>query len=220
MYNNVLNKFNIMNYRFNAFDGKYIDDIKSKYFISTDNIYPTYSNAEYATLLSHLTSIDLYCNSFNNCLYNYGLICEDDLSLEFVKYWNVDLKHIIEELKDFDILMLGYFSLDINHTQIYNNWTGTQWSCMAYIVNKNTVKEKIKELKIDGKWKCNKDDLMIADNYIYSKFKTYYYKYPYFCNPSNNDSNIHEDHLDYHIMYKNMNYLTLNKVYDEYIVDL
>jgi hypothetical protein len=216
MRNEVLNKFGIMNYRFNGFDGKYIEDIKNKYFISTDNIYPNYSNAEYATLLSHLNCIELYCNTFDNCKYNYGLICEDDLSLEFVKYWNVDLKTIIGELKDFDILMLGYFSLSINHPEKYNKWTGAQWSCMAYIVNKSTVSTKIKDLKIDGKWKCNKNDLMIADNYIYSKFNTYYYKYPYFCNPTHNDSNIHEDHLDYHIMYKNMNYLTLNERYMDY----
>jgi hypothetical protein len=213
MSNEVLNKFDVMNYRFSAFDGKYIEDIKNKYFISIDNTYPNYTNAEYATLLSHLNCIELYCNTFNNCKYNYGLICEDDLSLEFVKYWKVDLKSIIEELKDFDILMLGYFSLSINHPEKFNKWTGNQWSCMAYIVNKKTVSEKIKDLKIDGKWKCNKYDLMIADNYIYSKFNTYYYKYPYFCNPTINDSNIHEDHLDYHIMYKNMNYLTLNEVY-------
>ena len=213
MTNQILNKFNVMNYRFSGVDGKYIEDVKSKYFISTDNIFPNYSNAEYATLLSHLNCIELYCNNFNNCAYNYALICEDDLSLEFVKYWKVDLKHIIEELKDFDILMLGYFSLNINYTELYNVWDGKHWSCMAYIINKNTIKDKIKDLKIDGKWKCNKDDLMVADYYIYSKFKTYFYKYPFFCNPTYNDSNIHEDHLEYHIMYKNMNYLTLNDVY-------
>ena len=213
--NKLLNNFNVNNYRFNAFDGKIIDDVKNKYFISEDGIYPNNNNAEYATLLSHLSCIELYSESYNN-VYNYALICEDDLSLDFIKYWKFDLKTVIKQLKDFDILMLGYYSTSINHKDIYNNWSG-QMSCMAYIVNKKSIKDKIKDLKIDGKWKCNQYDLMIADHYIYSKFKTYYYKYPYFCNPNINDSNIHDDHLDYHILYKNMNYMTLEEIYNKYI---
>ena len=218
---NLLKNFNVHNYRFNAYDGKIIDDIKNKYFISENGIYPNNSNSEYATLLSHLSCIELSCIELsyiesNNNIYNYALICEDDLSLDFVKYWKFDLKTVIEELKDFDILMLGYYSTSMNHKDIYNNWSG-QMSCMAYIVNKKSIKDKIKDLKIDGKWKCNQYDLMIADHYIYSKFKTYYYKYPYFCNPNINDSNIHDDHLDYHILYKNMNYMTLEEVYNKYV---
>ena len=45
-------------------------------------------------------------------------------------------------------------------------WTGNQWSCMAYIVNKNSVSVKIKELKIDGKWKCNKWNAIIPKDAI------------------------------------------------------
>jgi hypothetical protein len=212
---NLLKNFNVNNYRFNAFDGKIIDDIKNKYFISDDGTYPNNSNSEYATLLSHLSCIELSTESNNN-IYNYALICEDDLSLDFIKYWKFDLKTVIEELKDFDILMLGYYSTNMNHKDIYNNWSG-QMSCMAYIINTKSIKNKIKDLKINGKWKCNKYDLMIADYYIYSKFKTYYYKYPYFCNPNINDSNIHDDHLNYHILYKNMNYMTLEEIYNKYI---
>ena len=45
---------------------------KNKYFVSTDDIYPNYSNAEYATLLSHLNCIELYCTTFDNCKYPLG----------------------------------------------------------------------------------------------------------------------------------------------------
>ena len=219
--NNILNNFNIINYRFSAFDGQNIDI--NQYFIkNNENIKDTKTKAEYATLLSHLSVIDLYCNNINCCKYNYALIMEDDISLEFMNYWKYDLKTIIENAPEFDILMLGYFSLEIfnnDEDNIKNNyckWSEKEWSCMAYIINKN-IKDKLNNLKNDGKWIYKENDIMVADNYIYSKFNTYFYKIPYFCNPTNNDSYIHNDHLEYHRIYKNNNYLTLENIYNKYI---
>jgi len=87
---------------------------------------------------------------------------------------------------------------------------------MSYVINKK-MKEKLNSLKRDGKWIYNDNDILVADNYIYSKFNTYYYKLPYFCNPTDNDSYIHDDHLGYHRIYKNCNYLTLENIYNKYI---
>ena len=62
------------------------------------------------------------------------------------------------------------------------------------------------------KWKCCSNDLMVSDNYIFSKVNTYIYKYPYFTFPNDNDSTLHSDHLNYHKIYKNCNYLIWNKL--------
>ena len=53
---------------------------------------------------------------------------------------------------------------------------------------------------------------MVSDNYIFSKVNTYIYKYPYFTFPNDNDSTLHSDHLNYHKIYKNCNYLIWNKL--------
>ena len=58
---------------------------------------------------------------------------------------------------------------------------------------------------------------MVSDNYIFSKFNTYVYKYPFITFPNGNDSTFHTDHLDYHRLYKNCNYMVLENIYNEYI---
>jgi hypothetical protein len=76
--------------------------------------------------------------------------------------------------------------------------------------------DKRNKLKLNEKWICNEHDLMVSDNYIFSKFNTYVYKYPYFTFPNNNTSTFHDDHLDYHKIYKLSNYITLENIYDFY----
>lgn len=211
----ILNNFNIENKKINAVDGNLEDDIDKKYFYSTDNIYPKYSNKEYAILLSHLNTIEIY-SKLENLNYGVALICEDDLSLDFINYWNKDLKTIIKEApEDWDIIMLGYFSLNLNKNNNYQKWNN-EWSALSYLINYKSSK-KINNLKKNNKWICNQYDLMVSDNYIFSKFNTYVYKYPYFTFPNNNDSTFHEDHLDYHKLYKMSNYITLENIYSSYI---
>ena len=214
---NVLNNFNIENIKINAIDGNTEENICYKYFYCETNNYPKYSNKEYAILLSHLTTIDLFSKIDKSELkYHNALILEDDISLDFINYWNTDLKNIINNApQDYDIIMLSYFSLNIDLKNVYNRWNN-EWSASAYIVNYNNLKNKINNLKNDGKWICNENDLMVSDNYIFSKLNTYIYKYPYFTFPNENDSTLHIDHLNYHRIYKNCNYITLNNIYEEY----
>ena len=244
----VLLNFSIPNERISAIDSKLDDNIKSKYFILTDNIqykyssifselldndnYPNYSNTEYAILASHLYTINKFIELkqsgdeelFSEVLKkeNICLICEDDLSLDFIQYWNKSTSEIIKNAPhDWDIIMLGYFSLKLDYEE-YTKWNN-EWSALAYLVNKNNIKDKINELKVydennNFKWKCSKDDLMVSDNYIFSKFNTYVYKYPYFTFPNNNDSTLHSDHLSYHKIYKNCNYLVWNNVINELFI--
>jgi hypothetical protein len=217
---NLLKNFNIPNYRISAVDGELVKDVDTKYFnnissISNNNRKNIFSNKEFATLLSHLNAIDMYRN-FNNLEYNIALICEDDLALDFINYWKKSISDIVNNApKDWDIIMLGYFSLKINYKEEYPKWNG-EWSAISYLINHNAA-EKLCELKIDKKWVYNDCDSMVADSFIFSKLNTYLYKYPYMTFPNNNYSTIHEDHINYHYMYKNANYLTLENVYEEYI---
>ena len=202
----ILKNFNVENIRIKAIDGNLEKDINEKYFYSIDNNYPNYSNKEYAILLSHLNTIDNYINiPLSELKYGYAIIMEDDISLDFINYWNKDLKNIIE---------LGYFSLK-NNNIIYKKWDN-EWSAISYLINHKSS-QKINNLKIDQKWKCSSYDIMVSDNYIFSKLNTYIYKYPYFTFPNNNDSTFHEDHLEYHKLYKISNYITLNNIYNEHI---
>ena len=212
----LLNKFDIKNIRVNAVNGNLINDINYKYFYNSQNNYPKYLNKEYAILLSHLNTIESFINNYNNLKYGVALICEDDLSFDFMNYWNKDIKTIIEEApKDWDIIMLGYFSLNLNNNELYKKWDN-EWSAMSYLVNHKSM-IKIKELKKDDKWICKDTDLMVSDNYIFSKFNTYIYKYPYFTFSNDNDSTFHEDHIHYHKIYKMSNYIIHENIYNEYV---
>ena len=205
----------IKNYRYNAINGNNEKNIHEKYFINPNtNIYPNYTNKEYAILLSHLNCIDYFCNNQNE--FNIGMICEDDLSFEFINYWKYDIGTIINNAPiDWDIIMLGYFSLNLDYKEDYNKWNN-EWSALSYLVNKKNIKNKLEKIKLNNKWMCNENDIMLSDHFIFSNFNTYVYKYPYFTFPQNNDSTLHNDHLDYHKIYKACNYLVLNNIFEEY----
>ena len=214
--NKILNNFEPINLRYSAIDGGTEDDICHKYFYSKNNIYPPNSNKEYAILLSHLNCIEKFCH-IKHKEYNVGLICEDDLSLDFMKYWDKDISEIISGApNDWEIIMLGYFYINLDIPEIYNKWNN-QWSAIAYLVN-GTTEKKIKEMKKGNKWICNENDIMVSDHYIFSKLNTYFYKYPYFTFPNENDSTFHDDHIQYHKIYKLMNYITHEKMCEKYMI--
>lgn len=211
----LLNNLNINNQLINAVDGNIEKDIANKYYYAENNNYPKYSNKEYAVLFSHLKAIETY-SLYNAPIHKVALICEDDLCYDFINYWKCDIKTIVEGApEDWDIIMLGYFSLNLNFSETYKKWNN-EWSALAYLVNHNNM-HKINCLKKDNKWICKESDLMVSDNYIFSKFNTYVYKYPYFTFPNENDSTFHEDHLNYHRIYKISNYLTLEGIYEGYL---
>jgi hypothetical protein len=211
----LLSNIDIPNERINAIDGFIEDNISTKYFYEENNIYPNYCNKEYAILLSHLNTIYKFANIKENLKYGVAMICEDDLSFDFINYWKIDLKNIIEEApNDWEIIMLGYFSLKINRKNIYEKWNN-EWSAICYLINYKKI-QKINDFKKDEKWICKKTDLMVSDNYIFSKFTTYVYKYPYMTFPNDNSSTFHIDHLNYHKLYKASNYIVLENMYEEY----
>ena len=128
--------------------------------------------------------------------------------MEFIPSWNKSLDYIINNSpEDWDIIMLGYFTLNINFESDYRKWDN-DWSALSYLINHKSL-HKLNEIKKDNKYKTF-NDVMAADNYLFRIFNTYVYKYPYFTFPKNNESTIHEDHLLYHSIFKNINYLILD----------
>jgi GR25 family glycosyltransferase involved in LPS biosynthesis len=191
---NILKYINTRNHRISAIDGKKStdDDIYSRLI----GITKFRTKTEYACLLSHLDTIRIFANSN----YENALIFEDDITLEYVKFWNKSFCKIISDAPhDWDIIMLNYVSSQ-SLKEIYTlNINGKISCCQAYIINKRSAQYLMNQIYIgNNKYMLNKNFIHTADDYIYSSLITYVYKYPYFTYSIENDSTIHPSHLNYH----------------------
>ena len=195
---NMLKNIKVPNKRISASDGKLLPNIKKNFIfnLSTSNQPP----GVYGCLLSHLRAIQQFYESGKNI----ALILEDDISLDFMPYWNKNLSTIISQAPlDWDIIMMSYTNIDINrHRMLFNRWGPDIYSTMAYIINKRGA-HKIMNLNKNGKWLINTKD-PVADIVIYEKCNTYVYRYPYFTINEEMNSLIHNEHLALHNLSKNM----------------
>ena len=101
----ILKKIPVKNERISAVDGKTVplEEILSHFILNKINI----TNYEYACTLSHLNTI----KKFSETDYKYALIFEDDVTLEFVKYWDKKISTIINEApNDWEVLLLNYIT--------------------------------------------------------------------------------------------------------------
>lgn len=207
---NILKNINIKNQRINAIDGKMLSN--NYIYDRLKGINKTRSKIEYACLLSHLDTIKIFSNS----PYTNALILEDDISLEYTKYWNESICDIIKNAPhDWEIIMLNYIYAE-KMIELYTpNNDGKISSCQAYIINKKGAQKLInKILLFNNKYTLNKNFTHTADDYIYSSLKTYVYKYPYFTYSIENDSTIHDWHLDYHNHAKVLALLRWKEIYN------
>ena len=207
----LLNKFGKNFERYDGINGKEIQDIKNIYFenkkVENDN-----SNSEYAVLYSHLSLL----KKIEEDEGDYFLIFEDDMCLDFIEYWNLSIKDIIENAPDdWDILMLGYFTMNLKFNSNYRKWNN-DWSALSYIIKKSSIKKINKYINENNKFTLF-NDVNVADNYIFRVFNTYVYKYPLFTIKNNNKSTFHNDHDNYQKIYKNINLLILNNIIEKFI---
>ena len=204
----MLETIDIPNKRISGVDGKnekMYDMINTNDYNSTDS--------EYGCLMSHLQTI----RTFDSENIDIALILEDDCTLELKKYWQgrslKSLDQIINEIisnapKDWEIIMLSYIVQE-NHP--LNDWSKHEkyirfdsgmYSTLSYLINKKGAKKLINDC---DNLSCYKDNMYLlnstaehkADHYIYKNTITYCYKYPVFIY-ENEDSTIHDDHLDFH----------------------
>ena len=159
------------------------------------------TDTEYACLLSHLEAIRTFHESENK----FGLIFEDDTTLEFQKYWTKSVKDILKNApSNWEILLLGYIYKD--KTNKFYNWdTSTNdydnatnyYSGISYLINKNGSSKIMKTYK-NGKYTLDEHTEHVADSHIYQLTNSYVYKYPMFIYTTLNNSTIHTDHIPLH----------------------
>ena len=193
----MLSLLPIKNERIIAIDGKneLDENIYGKFICDEFKL----NKLEYACTLSHLNTI----KKFNESEHNIALIMEDDMTLEFKKYWTKSIEQVINEApKDWEIIMLTY----IYHNKLDNIYTLNDKyiaSAGAYLINKKGSKKLMDLISVNDNYKLlNK--CHHADHYIYSLLKTYVYKYPYFIYKTDNNSLLHPEHLKGHMYSKKL----------------
>jgi GR25 family glycosyltransferase involved in LPS biosynthesis len=173
------------------------------------------SNPEYGCLLSHLETI----RNFSKSSYKYALIMEDDLTLDYKKYWKKSLKNIIKNApSDWDVIQLCYITTTgiIPNTEYELN-NNRFVSAAAYIIKKSSAINLINSIydKKNDKYNIENNRNHHADVYIFSKLKTYVYKYPYFIYKKNNYSTLHPRDVKEHSFSREIISNMYKKIYPE-----
>jgi GR25 family glycosyltransferase involved in LPS biosynthesis len=128
----------------------------------------------YACLLSHLFAL----LEFSKSNYDIALIVEDDLSLEYKKYWQEDLNTCVKNApSDWEIIQVSY--LCKIPKQLYTHWNN-HFCSAAYIVNKKGVLSFLKQQYINNQFVLKQTKYHEADRYLFKHMKTYVYQYPFF----------------------------------------
>lgn len=195
---------NIPIQRFSAIDGKK-DNIDSMITVKEKKI----TKPEYGCLLSHLEII----NEFSQTDYNVALILEDDITLDFKKYWTRNIKEVIDNAPiDWEIIMLCYHS-DNLPSNLYTRNNNNFWSTAAYIINNKSAKKIINEIYNNNTYHLEDNIKHAADDYLFIKLKTYVYKYPYFIYGYSEKTTIPTSNVRYH----NYSRLQIENMYEDEI---
>jgi GR25 family glycosyltransferase involved in LPS biosynthesis len=201
----ILHNINIQNHRIEAIDGNNLDNVK----LNNINMIKKLSNYEIACCLSHIKSIN-YLNSIDG---DYFMICEDDIAINNLYYFNKKtLKDIIFEAPNFDILLLyKTYSEEVDNLYVrwkdyYNELDKTIYGTVCYIISRsgiNKIYNYVKYFNNDNNniFEFNNEynkEFNLADIYLYNNLETIVYKYNFINTNNENDSLIHNEHLDFH----------------------
>jgi GR25 family glycosyltransferase involved in LPS biosynthesis len=198
----LFRKFGITSYeRVEAIDGNKIVPKEPRL-----NIY------EEATTLSHLKAIQ----SFYESGLESAIICEDDLSFEWIELWKTPLQKIINDApNDCEILQLAYTLYPHNFHYIKQDYNPflllTFNGAMAYYITRKVAEKILSQHTYQNPGLGNYKKIRpVSDVLIFDLAKTYTYKYCLFTHPDNNQSTIHDDHLIIHFYSK----INARKVFD------
>lgn len=156
---------------------------------------------EIACCLSHIKAITF----LEKLEGNYFMVCEDDIEIRNINFINDDLKNIINNCPEFDILMLHKIYIDTLNED-YTNWNehinkyGEEYQIAgtsSYIISRNGINKIINISKfIDiNNFLFNKlYKFDVADMFLFKNTITYIYKYNYI-SILGIDSNIHDSHI-------------------------
>ncbi len=93
---------------------------------------------------------------------------------------------------DWDIIMLGYITLNNLNDLYTHNANNGIYSTGAYIINKNGVNKLFEKIYDNNKFILLKGYKHTADDYLYGLLITYAYKYPYFTYANIYESTVHD----------------------------
>jgi len=201
---NLFKKYNIVNYtRIKGIDGKKDKDkyIKSKIndgktlFKDEEIKYTTH--AEYGCSASHIKAIKYFYEEIDS---NYCIICEDDISFDLLKFYDKPLNEYLKELPyDFDICNLINTDFNDKKTELIKYKHLKHFMTCIYLISKKGAKKILDECY---NYELNKIDFtnindVAADIMLYNTLDNVYV-YGLFIFRLNNDSTIHESHLDSH----------------------
>jgi GR25 family glycosyltransferase involved in LPS biosynthesis len=151
------------------------------------------TDSEYACLLSHMDAI----RTFYDSGHDVALILEDDITLEFKKYWKKSIKQITTDApEDWDIIMLWHNVSPEGFNSEEMKKHSVEDGAVSYLVSKSGAKKLIKDSYKNGKYNLTSEFHHKSDIYIYGKLNTYVYKYPMFVFPTDNDSELHQNHVE------------------------
>mgnify|MGYP000273852807 CR=1 FL=1 len=185
---NLLNNLDIPNTRISGIDGK-LNDLTSLQYLERP-----LSNDEKAVTLSHIKAIN-YLKSQDG---SYFLICEDDIDIKNINLFDYDLKHIINQAPEFDILLISKI-YDKKLEDKYTKWNDTIYGAMCYVISRNGIEKLTSFAQYD--FNLNSFNitypLSIADWFLYHNTNTYVFKYNYISS-LDEDSLIHPEHINIH----------------------
>uniref|UniRef100_A0A6C0B713 Glycosyl transferase family 25 domain-containing protein n=1 Tax=viral metagenome TaxID=1070528 RepID=A0A6C0B713_9ZZZZ len=178
--------------RISAVDGK-SPDIDQVLNANFDGMQPEkFTKVEYACTLSHLNAIKQFSESNDQV----ALIMEDDMTLEYKKYWKKSTKEIMNKApNDWEIIQLCINSNTIPRKMYTKQKGDTYFSTGSYIINQTGAKKIINQ---KSKNILNNHIGHSADVYLYLMTNTYVYKYPYFTYKYKTRSTIHQNHEEIH----------------------
>ena len=170
--------------------------------------HPRMVNSEFACTISHFRAIHQFAMTDDPV----ALIVEDDVSVEFVPYWKETMGELIRGApKDWEILQLSYILFSHYHTEKYDPWEMSKNYCgtAAYLITNDAAKRLTAYLcrfssPAMPKYCIGAEHPYYhqADRFLYCFFKTYSINCAPFTPKDNNDSLIHEQHLEHHILSK------------------
>ena len=194
----ILKEINMIPIRIEAFDGLKLNS-NTKIIYSPKVPKRNNLNKIMACSISHLESIKKFYETDED---NIIMVCEDDLSLDYQKYWDVKIKQVIKEApNDWEIIQIAFHGFYGEFNEIYKagyKYTATS----AYIINKCGAK-KVMELYNGEKWDISRFGTVFEiDHFLYSFVKNYIYHRPLFTYPDVNDSNIDPGATYGHLVHK------------------
>lgn len=183
------NKYNISGYTFvNGIDGSKED--LSALINNLDSL--NVSKNQIACGMSHLKAVEQWLETSDS---EYGIIMEDDVSLETVDYWDFTWQDFINAVdKKYDILQLAitnnYTTNNRLHLREYLDW------CAAvYLIKREYAEKLVKKYIVDNKYTFSTNPfLSVPEGVIYTGSTCY--SIPLFTYTTQFESSLNQDHVE------------------------